>query len=258
MTLGGVALGPARRKPRRPPDQDRRQSRSSREPGRDGPVRAGLGAHAVRSGSLAVDPAARRNSPVERGHRRDSRRRCRRSQRRRAPAFASSPKRWPRRRSPRRFSRCSRLHPGAKWIQWEPVNRDNARAGARAAFGQYRRAALRPDEGRRHPLARRRLPRVGRRAQPLLLRQFASRRRVEDSADNLNRLYVVEPTHTVTGGRADNRVPIKASQIEAFARAVAARDRRRAASAAPAPGGLGGVCRRGREGSGGAPRPRAS
>ena len=28
-------------------------------------------------------------------------------------------------------------HPGAKWVQWEPMNRDNARAGARAAFGQY-------------------------------------------------------------------------------------------------------------------------
>ena len=27
--------------------------------------------------------------------------------------------------------------PSAKWIQWEPVNRDNARAGARTAFGQY-------------------------------------------------------------------------------------------------------------------------
>ena len=58
------------------------------------------------------------------------------------------------------------LHPGAKWIQWEPVNRDNARAGARTAFGQYRRAALRSDEGRRHPLARRRFPGVGRPAQP--------------------------------------------------------------------------------------------
>ena len=29
------------------------------------------------------------------------------------------------------------MHPSAKWIQWEPVNRDNARAGARTAFGQY-------------------------------------------------------------------------------------------------------------------------
>lgn len=52
-------------------------------------------------------------------------------------------------------------------------------------------------------------------------RQFAGRRKVEDSADNLNRLYVVESNHSVTGGRADNRLPIKSSQIEAFARAVA-------------------------------------
>ena len=64
------------------------------------------------------------------------------------------------------------------------------------------------------------------------MRQFASRRRVEESADNLNRLYVVESDHTVTGGRADNRLPLKSSQIEAFARAVAARRRRERASAA--------------------------
>ena len=54
------------------------------------------------------------------------------------------------------------------------------------------------------------------------MRQFASRRRVEESADNLNRLYVVESNYTVTGGRADNRLAMKSSQIEAFARAVAA------------------------------------
>ena len=114
------------------------------------------------------------------------------------------------------------LHPGAKWIQWEPVNRDNARAGARIAFGQYveplydltkadvilsLEADFLASDGA-HSLH--------------YMRQFASRRRVEDSADNLNRLYVVESDHTLTGGRADNRLPIKASQIEAFARAVAA------------------------------------
>ena len=96
-------------------------------------------------------------------------------------------------------------HPGAKWIQWEPVNRDNARAGARLAFGQYLEpvydltqadvilsldADFLSSDGA-HNLTN--------------MRQFASRRRVEDSADNLNRLYVVESDHTVTGGRADNR-----------------------------------------------------
>jgi MoCo/4Fe-4S cofactor protein with predicted Tat translocation signal len=115
------------------------------------------------------------------------------------------------------------LHPSAKWIQWEPVNRDNARAGARTAFGQYVEplydltkadvilsldADFLSSEGA-HNLA--------------YMRQFATRRRVEESADNLNRLYVVESDHTVTGGRADHRHALKSSQIDAFARAVAAR-----------------------------------
>jgi molybdopterin-containing oxidoreductase family iron-sulfur binding subunit len=114
------------------------------------------------------------------------------------------------------------LYPSAKWIQWEPVNRDNARAGARAAFGQYVEplydltksdvilsldADFLSSEGA-HNLN--------------YMRQFATRRRVEEGADNLNRLYVVESDHTVTGGKADHRLPIKSSQIEAFARAVAA------------------------------------
>ena len=53
--------------------------------------------------------------------------------------------------------------------------------------------------------------------------QFASRRRVEESADNLNRLYVVESDHTVTGGNADHRA---ADQVEPD-RSVRARGRGR-------------------------------
>jgi MoCo/4Fe-4S cofactor protein with predicted Tat translocation signal len=100
------------------------------------------------------------------------------------------------------------MHPSAKWIQWEPINRDNARAGARAAFGEYVEplydltqadvilsldADFLSSDGA-HNL--------------YYMRQFASRRRVEESADNLSRLYVVESDHTVTGGRADNRLPL--------------------------------------------------
>jgi molybdopterin-containing oxidoreductase family iron-sulfur binding subunit len=113
-------------------------------------------------------------------------------------------------------------YPSAKWIQWEPVNRDNARAGARMAFGHYVEplydltkadvilsldADFLSSDGA-HNLN--------------YMRQFASRRRVDESADNLNRLYVVESDHTVTGGKADHRLALKSSQIEAFARAVAA------------------------------------
>ncbi|MGE0864089.1 MAG: TAT-variant-translocated molybdopterin oxidoreductase [Vicinamibacterales bacterium] len=113
------------------------------------------------------------------------------------------------------------LQPNAKWIQWEPMPRDNARAGARTAFGEYLEpvydlanadvilsldADFLSSDGAANLRA---------------ARQFAARRRVEQSADNLNRLYVVESNHSVTGGRADNRLPLKTSQVEAFARAVA-------------------------------------
>jgi MoCo/4Fe-4S cofactor protein with predicted Tat translocation signal len=112
-------------------------------------------------------------------------------------------------------------YPGAKWVQWEPINRDNARAGARAAFGQY--VAPLYDLTRADvilSLDSDFLASDG--AENLYyMRQFATRRRVEESADNLNRLYVVESNHTVTGGRADNRLPLKSSHIEPFARAVA-------------------------------------
>ena len=39
----------------------------------------------------------------------------------------------------------------------------------------------------------------------------------------MNRLYVVEPTPSITGDSADHRLPVKASEVEAIAQAVAAR-----------------------------------
>jgi len=39
----------------------------------------------------------------------------------------------------------------------------------------------------------------------------------------MNRLYAVEPTPTVTGATADNRLPLKANDVELFARALAAK-----------------------------------
>ena len=62
---------------------------------------------------------------------------------------------------------CSRAIPPAKWHQWDPASRENARAGARLAFGEYVDAQYRFDQRRRHRLARRRLPRL-RPGQPAL------------------------------------------------------------------------------------------
>src|SRR5262249_25085018 len=41
--------------------------------------------------------------------------------------------------------------------------------------------------------------------------------------DSLNRMYAVEPTPSVTGATADERLPLRSSEIEAFARALAAK-----------------------------------
>jgi len=113
------------------------------------------------------------------------------------------------------------LQPNAKWIQWEPMPRDNARAGARTAFGEYLEPVY--DLTKADVILSLDADFLASEGASNLryARQFATRRRVEDSADNLNRLYVVESNHSVTGGRADNRLPLKSSQVEAFARAVA-------------------------------------
>jgi molybdopterin-containing oxidoreductase family iron-sulfur binding subunit len=111
--------------------------------------------------------------------------------------------------------------PQAKWVSWEPASRDNARAGAVLAFGepveaQYRfdRAdvilSLEADFVASHPASLR------------LVREFASRRKVDASRPDMNRLYVVEGSPTSTGASADHRLALRGSEIEGFARAVAA------------------------------------
>ncbi len=109
--------------------------------------------------------------------------------------------------------------PLAKWYQWEPLGRHTAREGSRLAFGRYvepQYALEKADvivtldadvlctgaAGVKHA------------------RAFASRRRVEN-AGGLNRLYAVESTPTNTGTKADHRLPLRASQVEPFARALA-------------------------------------
>ncbi len=113
--------------------------------------------------------------------------------------------------------------PAAKWVQWEPVNQDLPRAGARLAFGEdvqplydFTQAdvvvSLDADFlSSNGPFSLR------------YVRQFASRRRIDGPDATPCRLYVAEPGHTVTGGTADHRVPMKASAVDSFARALAAR-----------------------------------
>jgi molybdopterin-containing oxidoreductase family iron-sulfur binding subunit len=110
--------------------------------------------------------------------------------------------------------------PQAKWVQWEPFGRHNAREGSRLAFGEYADAQYAVEKadvilsldadfmcagngGLKHA------------------RAFASRRRIEGNRAELNRFYAVESSPTNSGTKADHRLPLRASEIETFARAVA-------------------------------------
>jgi len=113
-------------------------------------------------------------------------------------------------------------HPQAKWIQWDPTPRDNVRAGARLAFGDYVEPVYDFEKADVILSLDADFLAAENAFGVKYARAFASRRRIGSDPDRLSRLYVVEATPSVTGGRADHRVPLRASQIDAFARAVAA------------------------------------
>jgi MoCo/4Fe-4S cofactor protein with predicted Tat translocation signal len=120
------------------------------------------------------------------------------------------------------------LYPKAKWHQWEPAVSDGAREGAKLAFGSYVNTVYRVEKaevilsldsdflgsGPGHIRYAREFSRHRK------LDQFAEVRR---NGSEMNRLYVVEPTPTVTGATADHRLPLRASDVELFTCALAAK-----------------------------------
>ena len=216
----------ARREPRGPADEDRGQPAASGQPRRDRRLRAGRDPRPLRSRPLA--DADRTSARSARGRAFLGAIRAAldgAAAAQRAPASGSSPRRSARRRSPRRFATCSRGIPSAKWHQWEPASRDNARAGARLAFGEYVDAQYRFDQA--DVIVALDADFLG--CGPAALRyarDFAARRRPEQ-ADRMNRLYAVETMPTLDR-RA--RRPSAAAEPErrssAVARGIAAARRR--------------------------------
>jgi molybdopterin-containing oxidoreductase family iron-sulfur binding subunit len=111
-------------------------------------------------------------------------------------------------------------NPEAKWYQWEPAGADGAREGAKLAFGRNVNTVY--QVGKANVI-------VSLDADFLACgpghlanaRQFARRRKLQGPNDSMNRLYVVEPTPSVTGSSADHRLPLRSSDVELFARALA-------------------------------------
>jgi MoCo/4Fe-4S cofactor protein with predicted Tat translocation signal len=110
--------------------------------------------------------------------------------------------------------------PAAKWFQWDPASRENARAGAMLAFGEPVDTAYRIDQA--DVILALDADFLGCGPGSLrYARDFASRRRLDDPA-RMNRLYAVETMPTPTGSRADHRLALKPGDIEIVVRQIAA------------------------------------
>ncbi len=110
--------------------------------------------------------------------------------------------------------------PQAKWHQYEPGSRDTVREGAKLAFGEYVNTVYHFDQADVIVSLDADFLSAGPGA-VRYARDFADKRRVTGPESTMNRLYVVESTPTVTGAMADHRLPLRASDVEAFARALA-------------------------------------
>ena len=114
-------------------------------------------------------------------------------------------------------------YPKARWHQHETVGRRNGRAAAVRMFGRdvepvyaFEKAAiiLSLDSNFLSDLP----------GSMVYAGQFIAGRRVRQGTGELtmNRLYVAEPSVTITGARADHRLPIKGGEVEQLAREIAA------------------------------------
>ena len=113
-----------------------------------------------------------------------------------------------------------KMYPKMRWCSFEPLLSEAQNFGTQISFGDNSRL----------------VPRFDRADVVLALdsdfldcgegdvasaRAFTSRRRVTSAKDTMNRLYVVENRYSLTGAMADHRLRVPASQIPAFAHALA-------------------------------------
>ena len=111
--------------------------------------------------------------------------------------------------------------PQSKWVQWEPVNRDNVHAGSQLAFGQYVETRYNLEKADIILSLDGDFLSSGFPGFLYYARQFAARRN-PDLKEKMSRFYSVQSTPTNTGGKADHRLPVRASEVEQVARAIAA------------------------------------
>jgi MoCo/4Fe-4S cofactor protein with predicted Tat translocation signal len=109
--------------------------------------------------------------------------------------------------------------PNAKWYAHEPCGNYAAPAGARLAFGRNVNSVYRFDRAAVIVSLDCDFLSEGA-ASVRYARDFANWRGIETPQAQMNRLYVMESTPSITGAMADHRLPIRSREVESFARAL--------------------------------------
>jgi MoCo/4Fe-4S cofactor protein with predicted Tat translocation signal len=121
----------------------------------------------------------------------------------------------------RQWQQAQKNYPHAKFIQYDPVNRDSHYAAAKQAFGSFVDAQYQLDQA--DVIMSLDADFLGGATFPgfhKLARDYAQKRKL-DGTDQMNRLYVVESVTTTTGFKAEHRLEVRPSQVAAFAQALA-------------------------------------
>jgi len=110
------------------------------------------------------------------------------------------------------------MYPQAKWHVYEPANRDNVLEGAKLAFGEPVETQYRFENADVIVSLDADFLSAGFPGNVRYIRDFAKKRNPDAP---MNRLYVIESNPSATGAKADHRLPMRAAEIDGFARSLA-------------------------------------
>jgi MoCo/4Fe-4S cofactor protein with predicted Tat translocation signal len=108
--------------------------------------------------------------------------------------------------------------PKAKWIEYEPISRENERAGLSTAFGQP--VELLPQLDKAKVIVALDADFLGLDSPTVVpTKQFSKGRKFssEEDFDKANRLYAVESQFSLTGANADHRLRMRSGEVKQFA-----------------------------------------
>jgi molybdopterin-containing oxidoreductase family iron-sulfur binding subunit len=108
--------------------------------------------------------------------------------------------------------------PNSKWYQYEPVNKDNATAGAKMAFGSPAQTIYKFDQADRILSLD---ADIFSGFNVRYIKDYTKKRNFSEEHKDLNRLYCVETTVSLTGAKSDHRIAVKPSQMPEIAKAIA-------------------------------------